>query len=323
MLITIAIPCYNSSKTLPVVVERIKNTVMSHPGCDYQIILVNDNSPDNTFEVILQLCQADKKIIGVDLSKNFGQASAQMAAIAYIKGDVAVFMDDDGQHPPEELFKLVNKVLEGYDLVYAHFANKKHSMFKRVTSKLNSMILEATNRKPKGIALSSFFALSSFSVKTLRNYKSPFPSLGGYLLQTSKRIANVEVKHYQRLEGKSNYTLKKLVLLWLQGFTNFSIVPLRFASFIGVLSAALGIIIGIILIIRKLIEPAIAMGYTSMMAAFLFIGGLIMLMLGLLGEYVGRIFILLSNTPQYLVRNIINVNESEKDPENEKENPNR
>lgn len=314
MLISVAIPCYRSAKTLPVVVKRIKDTVTAREGCNYQIILVNDNSPDDTFQVINDLCREDKNIIGVDLSRNFGQASAQMAAVEFAKGDVAVFMDDDGQHPPEELFKLVDKILQGYDLVYARFGHKKHSLFKRVTSKLNTKMLEAMNRKPKGVDLSSFFALSRFSLETLRKYKSPFPSIGGYLLQTTKRIANVDVKHHQRLEGKSNYTLKKLLLLWLQGFTNFSIVPLRFASVLGMISAALGFLIGVILIIRKLIEPAIAVGYTSMMAVMLFIGGLIMLMLGLLGEYVGRIFILLSNTPQFLVRNVVNIkSESETD----------
>lgn len=314
MLISIAIPCYRSAKTLPVVVQRIKDTIMKREDCDYQIILVNDNSPDDTFQTILELCRKDKKIVGLDLSRNFGQASAQMAAIQYITGDIAVFMDDDGQHPPEELFKLVDKISEGYDLVYAKFAHKKHSLFKRITSKLNTKMLEAMNRKPKGIALSSFFALSRFSVETLHNYKSPFPSLGGYLLQTTKRIANVDVKHHERLEGKSNYTLKKLLLLWIQGFTNFSIVPLRFASVLGIISAALGFLIGVILIIRKLVEPAIAVGYTSLMAVLLFVGGLIMLMLGLLGEYIGRIFILLSNTPQFLVRNEVNYNtESETD----------
>lgn len=318
MIISVAIPCYNSSKTLPTVVEEIRETIKQKDNFDYQIILVNDNSPDNTLAVIMELCQEDPKIIGVDLSKNYGQASAQMAAIPYIKGDIAIFMDDDGQHPPKELFKLVDKVMEGNDLVYAHFEQKKHSIFKRITSKLNSFILEVTNRKPKNIILSSYFALSKFSVNALKNYKSPFPSLGGYLLQTTKRITNVVVEHRKRLSGKSNYTLKKLISLWLQGFTNFSIVPLRLSSFIGLFSAILGILIGIVLVIRKFFDPHVALGYTSMMSAFLFLGGLIMLMLGLLGEYIGRIFILLSNTPQYLIRNIINY-ENESDINNEKQ----
>lgn len=310
MLVSVAIPCYNSSKTLPFVVNEIKEAFDCIENYDYQIVLVNDNSPDNTYEVISQLCEQDHKIIGVDLSKNYGQASAQMAAIKYVKGDIVVFMDDDGQHPPKEIFKLINKVEEGYDLVYAHFSQKKHSLFKRITSKLNSKVLEMTNRKPKGINISSYFALSSFAVESLKNYRSPFPSMGGYLLQTTRRIANVEVEHRARLEGTSNYNLKKLMKLWIQGLTNFSIVPLRIASFAGIISSVFGVLFGIILIIRKLIFPNIAIGYTSLMAALLLIGGLIMMMLGLLGEYIGRIYIVLSNSPQYSVREVLNEKEN-------------
>ncbi|HHZ05651.1 MAG TPA: glycosyltransferase [Clostridiales bacterium] len=308
MLISIAIPCYNSAKTLPSVVKEIKETFAEQQNYDYQIILVNDNSPDNTFQVICKLCEDDKKIIGVDLSKNYGQASAQMAAIQYIKGEIAVFMDDDGQHPPQEIFKIINAVQMGNDLVYAHFPQKKHSCFKKITSTLNSKILEATNRKPKGIIISSYFGLSQFAVNSLKKYHSPFPSIGGYLLQITRKIANVEVLHRKRLFGTSNYSFKKLLKLWIQGFTNFSIAPLRLASFIGLFSAAFGIIVGVILVIRKLIDPHIALGYTSTMAAILLIGGLVMLMLGMLGEYIGRIYILLSNMPQYRIRTEINSN---------------
>lgn len=311
MLISVAIPCYNSSKTLPFVVDEIKKVLSEKPGYDYEIVLVNDHSPDNTFEVIKELCKNDSKIVGVDLSKNYGQASAQMTAIHYVKGDVVVFMDDDGQHPANEIFKLINKVEEGYDLVYAHFPQKKHSAFKKITSALNSKVLELTNRKPKGIYLSSYFALSTFVVNSLRNYQSPFPSIGGYILQVTRKIANVEVEHRARLEGSSNYTFSKLMKLWIQGLTNFSIAPLRLASFIGIFSSAIGIIVGIILIIRKLIFPNIAMGYTSLMAALLLIGGLLMMMLGLLGEYIGRIYIVLSNMPQYSVRKVLNYKKEE------------
>ena len=313
MIISIAIPCYNSSKTLRQVVNEIKSVIQTRENTDYQIILVNDTSPDNTFEVITQLCSEDSKIIGVDLSKNYGQASAQMAAVRYIKGDVAVFMDDDGQHPPAELFKLVDKISDGYDVVYAQFISKKHSLFKRVSSNINSKILEFTNRKPKGIQLSSYFALSKFAVRALKNYKSPFPSLGGYLLQVTRRITNVQVEHRARICGRSNYSFKKLLKLWLQGFTNFSIAPLRFASIVGSLCAAVGIIAGIVLVIRKLIFPNIAVGYTSIVSVLLFIVGLIMLMLGILGEYLGRIYILLSNMPQYEVRNALNYTEKNED----------
>ena len=147
-------------------------------------------------------------------------------------------------------------------------------------------------------------------VNSLRKYQSPFPSIGGYVLQITRKIANVEVEHRARIEGTSNYNFKKLMRLWIQGLTNFSIVPLRIASFAGIVSSIFGVIFGIVLIIRKLIYPNIAMGYTSLMAALLLIGGLIMMMLGLLGEYIGRIYIVLSNSPQYSVREVINNEES-------------
>ncbi|RGT71604.1 glycosyltransferase [Ruminococcus sp. AF18-22] len=305
MLISIVIPCYNSSQTLPFVVREIREVFDEKENYDYQLVLVNDNSPDNTYEVICQLVGEDSRLIGVDLSKNYGQASAQMAAMQYVEGEIVVFMDDDGQHPAKEMFKLIEKVKEHYDLVYAHFANKKHSLFKKCTSWLNSKVLEATNRKPKGIHTSSYFAVSGFAAKCLKNYHSPFPSIGGYLLQITRRITDVEIKHRERKAGVSNYNLKKLLRLWVQGLTNFSIVPLRLASVIGLISAAVGFLFGVILIIRKLLYPDIFVGYTSIMATILLIGGLLMIMLGLLGEYVGRIYILLSNMPQYNIREIV------------------
>jgi len=312
MLVTVAIPCYNSSQTLETVVSDIKKQFADKPDYDYQIVLVNDNSKDNTFEVIENLCKKDNKIIGVDLSKNYGQVSAQMAAIRFVKGDIAVFMDDDGQHPADEMFKLIKSVESGNDLVYACFPNKKHGLFKVITSKLNSKLLEWTNRKPKGIKLSSYFALSLVSIKALRKYRSPYPSIGGYLLQVTRRVVNVEVTHRERLAGNSNYTLKKMFTLWLQGFTNFSIAPLRFASFMGVFSAFIGFLTGVILIIQKLFNPNMAVGYTSIMAAVMFVGGLLMLMIGILGEYIGRMYILLSNMPQFNIREAINA-EAEKE----------
>ncbi|MEE0264590.1 MAG: glycosyltransferase family 2 protein [Acutalibacteraceae bacterium] len=306
MLISVAIPCYNSSKTLPTVVKEIQEVFSNQKDYEYEIVLVNDNSPDNTFEVIQQLCRENSNIVGVDLSKNYGQSSALMAAINYVKGDIAVFMDDDGQHPPDELFKLVEQVENGNDLVYACFPQKKHSAFKRITSNLNSKLLEATNRKPKGIKITSYFALSKLSVNALREYKSPYPSICGYLLQVTRRIVNVEINHRARLAGSSNYNLKKLITLWLQGFTNFSIAPLRFASMLGAVFAVLGFCVMLYYIICKLVNPNVAVGFTSIVSLILIIGGFIMLMLGIIGEYIGRIYILLSDMPQFRVREVIN-----------------
>lgn len=307
MVISVCIPCYRSAKTLPGVVAAIKEEFAKHEGYEYQLILVNDGSPDNTFEVISRLCREDERIIGMNLSRNHGQASAKIAALRYANGDALVYMDDDGQHPAEGIFKLVEKVQEGYDVVYAHFSRKKTSLFKKVTSNLHNKIAEWTGNKPKGIHRSSFVAWSRFALSCVKNYHSPFPSAGAYLLCVTDRFANVEMEHKKRMEGRSGYTLKKLVGLWLNSFTNFSIVPLRMASFVGSSCAAFGFLFGVYVVVRKLVHPSVPAGYTSTIAVLLFIGGMIMMMLGLLGEYIGRMYMILSNKPQYSVKKALNV----------------
>ena len=307
MVISVCIPCYRSAKTLPKVVAAIREEFAKHEGYEYQMILVNDGSPDNTFEVITQLCEEDENIIGMNLSRNHGQASAKIAALRYATGDALVYMDDDGQHPAEGIFRLVAKVEEGYDVVYAHFPKKKTSVFKKLTSDLHNKIAEWTGHKPKGIHRSSFVAWSRFALECVKNYHSPFPSAGAYLLCVTDKFANVEMEHKKRIEGSSGYTLKKLVGLWLNSFTNFSIVPLRLASFVGVSCAGIGFLFGIYVVIRKLLHPTVPAGYTSTIAILLFIGGMIMMMLGLLGEYIGRMYMILSNKPQYSVQKALNV----------------
>ena len=310
MKISICIPCYRSAKTLPVVVENVKNEFAKRPEYDYQFILVNDGSPDNTFEIIEQLCLQDKKIIGIDHSKNYGQASAKLTAIRYAKGDVIVFMDDDGQHSAQGVFRLVDKLVKGnYDVVYAYFPNKKHTTFKKVTSDLHNKIAEKMGNKPKGIHRSSFSAWSRTVVDAVNKYKSPFVSIGSYLMQVTTRYAEVEVEHKERIAGKSGYTLKKLFKMWFNIFFSFSMIPLRLATYMGIICSVAGFIWGIVLIIRKMINPLITSGYTSTIVFVLFIGGLLMLFLGIIGEYVGRIYMTVSNMPQQNIRMIINTDE--------------
>lgn len=310
--VSIAIPCYKSALTIPTVVRDIQNAFSQREDFDYQIILVNDYPDDNTFDVISRLCEEDPKVIGINLSRNFGQTTAKMAALPYVTGDILVYMDDDGQHPADQIFRLVDKVLEGYDLVYARFPHKKHSLFKRFTSWLNSKVLELNGSKPKGISISSYLAMNRVAVEALKKYKSPFPSMGGYLSHVIRRYANVDMEHRDRLAGQSNYTLRKMMSLWLTGFTNFSTMPLRISAFIGIGCAGLGFITGVIMVIRKLINPAIAAGYTSSIALQLFIGGMIMMILGLCGEYIGRIYMTVSDMPQYEIRETINTDTKER-----------
>lgn len=306
MKITIVIPCYRSEKTLPIVVKRIKETVSKEEGYQYQIILVNDCAPDNTFGVIKELCAEDKNIIGVNLTRNWGQAHARMAGIPFIEGDIAVFMDDDGQHPIERMFELIHKVEEGYDLVSANFQKQQAKWTKRVTSKIASKIYIMMGKRPEGAVSSSYFAINKMCITNLKNYKSPFPSIFGYLYQIAGRITNIKFEHLKRMSGKSGYNFKKRFTVWLNGFVNFSIVPLRISAVLGTLSAFLGFLLGIGLIIYKIVNPEVLVGYTSLISVILFIGGLLMVMLGLIGEYIGRMYLVLSNQPQYIIRETIN-----------------
>ncbi len=311
MVISIVIPCYRSEHTIEKVVNEIKQEILKREGNTYQIILVNDCSPDQTFEKIKELAAGDSNIIGIDLARNYGQNNARLAAVPYISGDVAVCMDDDGQHPADQIYTLVDKIEEGYDLVYGRFEKQKQNLFRRIASRLNTKLLEITGAKMKGVFNSSFLAWSKFAVQRLRKYKSPFPSAGAYLMRSTMRVANVEVTHRMRMEGHSGYTLKKLINLWLTEFTNFSLVPLRIASLVGCGLAGIGALWGIFLVIRKVIYPQIFAGYTSIMAVLLIIGGIIMLMLGLIGEYIGKMYMMLSNLPQYTIRTIVNADEKE------------
>jgi undecaprenyl-phosphate 4-deoxy-4-formamido-L-arabinose transferase len=306
MVVSVVIPCYRSGASLKIVVEEICQTIQDH-GDAYQIILVNDCSPDNTFEFIEELCARDRAIVGIDMSRNFGQETAIVAGLGYVTGDVVVVMDDDGQHPAKEMFKLIEKVREGYDIVYASFPHKSHSLFKRMTSALHGKISEFIGTKPKNIALSSFWALSAFCASELAKYQSPFTSRGGYLMRITQRFANVEIEeHRSRIEGKSNYNLKKLFALWFANFTNFSIVPIRVTAAIGALIALAGFIYGLVLIIQKILNPAVMMGFTSLMAILLFVGGVIILMIGFIGEYIGRTYMTVSSMPQFIVRRKLN-----------------
>ncbi|MCR5041118.1 MAG: glycosyltransferase [Clostridia bacterium] len=310
MIVTVAIPCYKSKKTIGTVVSDVRTAILQRPGNDYRIILVNDYPGDGTFDVIRRLCAEDEKIIGVDLTKNFGQASAKLAALRYFDGDVLVYMDDDGQHPADEIYKLVDKVFEGYDVVYGYFRHKKHSIFKRAASSLNSLLSEFNGSKPKGIRISSFLAISKTAADALREYDSPFPSIGGYLNNVVDKYANVEVTHKERIEGRSNYTFGKLIRMWFTGFTNFSLMPIKCVLYLGMLVSVLGFIFGLIVIVRKLIDPSMMPGYASTTALILFFSGIIMFSLGFIGEYVGRIYMTVSRMQQYKIRETINCKKS-------------
>jgi undecaprenyl-phosphate 4-deoxy-4-formamido-L-arabinose transferase len=206
-------------------------------------------------------------------------------------------MDDDGQHPAAGIFPLLDKLAEGYDIVYARFPQKRHSWFKRITSRMYQTVSEWIGNKPRGISVSSFTAWSRMAADAVMRYNSPFPASGLYLNKITTRIANVDVEHRNRLAGESGYSLGKLISLTITALTNFSIIPLRIASFIGGVCAVAGFVAGIAVVIRKLLHPAISAGYSSIISVMI---------LGVMGEYIGRIYMTVSDMPQYNVRQALN-----------------
>ncbi len=306
--ISFVIPCYRSEKTIPLVAQSIKETMSLRAEYDYEIILVNDSSPDNVFDVICDMAKKDNRIKGIDLSKNFGQHSALMTGFRFVTGDIVVCLDDDGQTPASELFVLVDKLLEGYDVVFAKYSNKKHSFFRNFGSSVNDLMARIMLEKPKELAMMSYFCCRRFIIDEVIKYNNPYPYVSGLLLRSTKKIANVEIHHQDRLEGNSGYTFKKLMSLWVNGFTSFSVKPLRIATIIGVICASVGFLYGIYVILNKLFfNPTSPMGYSSIMAMLVFLGGMVLLMLGLIGEYIGRIYISLNNSPQAVIRKTVNI----------------
>jgi len=304
--ISFVIPCYRSEHTIAHVAAEIDAKMKTLTQYQYDIILVNDCSPDNTMGTIRRLCGENSHIIGIGFAKNFGQHAALMAGLRHSDGDYVVCLDDDGQTPADEVDKLLDKLEEGYDAVYAKYEHKHHSAFRNLGSKVNELMARVMLEKPDNLYVSSYFAVRRFVVEDMIQYENSYPYVIGLVLRATGNITNVVVNHRDREEGVSGYTLKKLFGLWFNGFTAFSVKPLRIATCFGGFCAILGFLYGIYTIIKRLVNPNVPMGFSSTMAAIVFFGGMIMLMLGLIGEYIGRIYISLNNSPQYVIREKLN-----------------
>lgn len=300
--VSFVIPCYRSEKTIGNVISEIKETMEKLGKYTYEVVLVNDSSPDDTWKTIETICAENTNIIGINLAKNFGQHAALMAGMRETDGDFVVCLDDDGQTPADEVDKLLNALESGHDAVYAKYGNKKHSTFRNLGSRVNDLMTRIMLGKPKELFISSYFGVKRFVVDDMLRYENSYPYVIGLVLRATKNIVNVEVNHREREEGSSGYTLKKLLSLWFNGFTAFSVTPLRIATVIGGVVAFLGIAYGIYIFVRRIVDPNMVLGFSSLMCAVLFVGGMLMIMLGLVGEYVGRIYISLNNSPQYVIR---------------------
>ncbi len=306
-LLSFVIPCYGSEKTIEYVIDEIVEVVAQRKDYDYEIVCVNDASPDNVISVLEKLAKENKKIKVIDFSKNFGKHSAVMAGFSMTSGDYIVSLDDDGQCPMDRLWDLIDPLDEDkVDMTMAEYPKKKQAGWKNIGSSINSLMSRTLINKPKDLQFSNFFVMKSYMVEEILKYENPYPYLEGLILRTTDRILSVEMEERDRFAGRGNFTFFKSLGLWINGFTAFSVKPLRVATLVGSLFALIGFVFEIIIVINRLFNPKVPLGYSSTLAIMLFIGGIIMLMLGLIGEYIGRIYISLNNSPQYVIRKIIN-----------------
>ena len=310
-LVSFVIPCYRSERTIEDVINEIEGAMDMLVLYSYEIILVNDASPDNTWEKICELAKEHDEIRGFNLAKNFGQHAAIMAGLNASKGDIVVCLDDDGQTPADEVGKLLYQIEKGADVAYARYASKKHNLFRNFGTAMNEWMAHVMLGKPKDLRVSSYFAVRRFVVDEMIKYQSSYPYVIGLVLRTTKNIVNVDVTHRAREVGESGYTFTKLMGLWINGFTAFSIKPLRIGTMMGGIFAAIGFLYGIYTVIKKMMYPDLpAVGFSALMSAIVFMCGMLMLMVGLAGEYIGRIYISQNNNPQYVIRDEVSHEES-------------
>lgn len=300
------IPCYYSENTILSVLDEIHNKMKERSEIGYEIIAVNDCSPDNVLSLLVDLTETDKTLKILNLAKNGGKTCAIMAGYSVVSGNIIINLDDDGQCPVDRLWELVQPLYDGYDACFARYPQKNESAFKRFGSKVNSFMATQLVSKPKELYTSNFSAIKRFVTDEMIKYTNPYPYFTGLLVRSTSKIANVDMVERNRIAGVGHYNFRKSFTLWMNGFTAFSVKPLRIATVLGFVCAFIGFVFGVYTIINKIINPEVLMGYSSLMAVLLFIGGMIMVMLGLIGEYIGRMYICINNSPQYVIRDRIN-----------------
>ena len=299
--LSIVVPVYNGASSI----ERLaRELALLKVEGGVELVLVNDCSPDNSWEVIQRLVKEQPMpIVAVDLARNFGEHNAVMAGYAASSGKFIINIDDDFQNPPSEVVKLLEyaQAHPEFDVVYTKYARKEHHFFRNLGSRFNDRVANFLLDKPKGLYLSSFRCVNRFLCDGIQEYVGPYPYIDGIILERTQRIGTLEVIHAPRKEGRSSYTLRKLVRLWLFMFVNFSVMPLRVASVIGFVFSFSGFLLAMYVVYES-IAHGNPPGWASISAGILVFGGIQLLMLGLIGEYLGRLYLMQKGKPQYVVR---------------------
>src|SRR5882724_3565361 len=298
----LVIQVYNGAKTVAELVAAL--AALDIEG-GHEIVLVNDGSPDNSLAVcrgLMRGCAVPLTV--VNLARNFGEHNAVMAGLREARGAWVITMDDDLQNPPSEIVRLLEYAqASGKEAIYTFYGTKEHAAWRNLGSQFANRVADWVLDKPKGLYLSSFRCLSGFVVEHITHYAGPFPYLDGLVLQVTQSIDRLEVKHLPRAEGRSNYTMRRLIRLWLNMFVNFSVMPLRLSTLTGIALSLFGAVASVLVIIEAMLYDT-PHGWGSLMAAVLLLSGVQLLILGIVGEYLGRLYLTLNGKPQSIVATV-------------------
>jgi polyisoprenyl-phosphate glycosyltransferase len=305
--ISVVIPVYGSELVLPELVSRLEPVLLGLAGAGrFEVILVHDCSPDQAWRAITGLAESRPWLRALDLRLNAGQHNAVMAGLRHARGRIIVTMDDDLQHDPDDIPKLVSAVRAGADVCYASFRARQHQAWKVLGSRINDLVAQFLLKKPRGLYLSPFRAMVAGVRDEVVRYRGPNAYVDGLVLLATRRIASVEVEHHARYAGESGYSLHQSVSLWLKMATGFSIKPLRVASWLGMSFSAVGFVLAVVLVVDRLLGGSAPTGWASLIVSVLILGGIQLLAIGAIGEYVGRIFLTINGRPQYVVASRVN-----------------
>lgn len=300
--ISIVIPVFNGASSIEEVVARIGSVFQDS---SHEIVLVDDGSADNSAEICRNLANRTSGCIRfIQLSRNFGEHSAVLAGLARTSGRYIAVLDDDGQNPPEELPRMLADLkARELDVIFGKYSERKHHWFRQLGSHFNDRVANIMLRKPPDLYLSSFKIMNRFIVDEIIKYSGPYPYIDGLICRTSNRLGQIEVQHVERIAGRSNYSMVRLVRLWLNMFLGFSIVPLRVTSIAGFLTAASSLIWIVVIVVDKLwVNPSVTVGVPTILACICLFSGVQLMVLGMLGEYLGRVHLSTNGQPQYIVR---------------------
>lgn len=311
LALSIVIPVFRSEAILPRLVKEVLEVVTEAGYEDsFEMILVNDASPDDVWEVIKALAVEYSFVKGICLTRNFGQHNATMAGLNHVAGEVVVIMDDDLQHPPSAIKEMMAVIHSGYDVCYTRYVGRKHALWKKLGSSFNDLLATWVLKKPADLYLSSFKAVRRSIVSEVVKYDGQYAYVDGLILDITRRITSVPIMHGDRAVGEGGYNLKSSISLWLKMITSFSVLPLRVATVFGIVIAGLSFLAIILIMITKFLFPEIAVGWTSMIVVVLFMGGLQLLFMGIVGEYIGRTYLKISLKPQFVLREVIGASEA-------------